>query len=98
MLLNAAVAAVNVDTAADADDAVAAANAVEASALPAATAEGSPGGDLIAMAWVIALLAPLIALILVAFVWEAAFAARWGGLSAIWARKVNHSLMRAGIF
>jgi len=75
LLLNAAVDELNADSAADADDAVAAANAVDASALalPVTPDDTGPGRDLIIMAWVIALLAPLIALILVVLVGKAAF-------------------------
>jgi hypothetical protein len=75
LLLNAAVAEVNADTAADADGAVDAASAAEASALAlSVTPDGAnPGRGLIIMAWVIALLAPLIALILVVLVGIAAF-------------------------
>lgn len=74
LLLSAAVAEVNADSAADADDAVAAASAVAASAFVAA-GDGSPGGDIVIMDWLIALLAPLIALILITLSEKQHFAA-----------------------
>jgi hypothetical protein len=67
-LLNAAADESYADSAADdADDAEAAASAVTANALPPPVAPdiGGPGGDFIIMAWVIALLAAPIALMLV---------------------------------
>jgi hypothetical protein len=76
--LNAEVDAFNADiaVAVDALDAADAANAVDASPLPPLLEPldgGGPGGGFIIMAWVIALLAPLIALILEILIGKAAF-------------------------
>jgi ABC-type phosphate/phosphonate transport system permease subunit len=78
-LLNAAADESYADSAADdADDAEAAASAVTANALPPPVAPdvGGPGGDFIIMAWVIALLAAPIALMLVVLSGKQHFAAR----------------------
>lgn len=76
-LLNASVEASNADiaAAAEAEDMVAAASAADASALVLTVTpdDGDPGGGLITMVWLIALLAPLIALILVVLMGRAAF-------------------------
>ncbi len=83
LLLNAAVEESNADSAAavDADDTVAAARAVDASALalPVAPDDGGPGGGLIIMVWLIAPLAPLIALMLVVLTGKGAFCREMAG-------------------
>jgi len=82
LLFNAAVEESNADSAAvtDVDDTVAAASAVDAnaSALPVPPDNAGPGGGLIVMVWLIALLAPLIALILVVLVGEGSILPRDG--------------------
>ena len=76
LLLSAADDAVKAATAADdVDNTADAATAVDASALPPPDA---PDGGGFTMAWVIALPAPLIALILSILVGKQHFAARWG--------------------
>jgi hypothetical protein len=85
-LFNAAVEASNADVAAaaDADDTEAAPSAVNASALalPVTPDDRDPDGGLIIMVWLIALLAPLMALIPVVLVGQAAFCREIaGGLS-----------------
>jgi hypothetical protein len=81
LLLNAAVDESNADNAAaaDADDTVAAASAMDASALALpVTPDDGTGGGLI-MVWLIALLVPLIALILVVLVRKSSILPRDGG-------------------
>jgi hypothetical protein len=82
LLFNAAVEESSADSAAavDVDDMVAAASAVDtnAPALPVPPDNAGPGGGLIVMVWLIALLAPLIALILVVLVREGSILPRDG--------------------
>jgi hypothetical protein len=83
LLFNAAVEESNVDSAAatDVGDTLAAASAVAANALalPVPPDDGNPGGGPIVMVWLIALLAPLIALMLVVLVAESSILPRDGG-------------------
>jgi hypothetical protein len=83
LLLNAAVDESNADSAAaaDADDTVAAASAVEASALALLVTpdNGSPGGGLFIVVWLIALLTSLIALMLEVLVGKSSILPRDGG-------------------